>query len=197
MKSYVLGILGVAVFVVGVIAIGMHSVPAPSVASDGYAADSKYQGTDDLKVGSVTGPDSYYQDETHNGVRLSYFNQRMRQTASTTCSFKVIATSTLVSAIAKFTLASSSATLIEWGKAATPFATTTSLGRIALAAAAQGVAVASTTELLATMMDPTFVLAPNTYLNLKVGGAVSNGEQQVAAAGFVPVGTCSAIFNVL
>ncbi len=140
-------------------------------------------------VGSVTGPDSFFPVETHNGVGYAFYKQTLTQNASTTCSFKTPnATTTLLFGGATFRLASTSAATIEIGKASGSGATTTLLGEASLGAGAAGTVLATTTlASTASTLDPVSVFAPNTFFNVKIGGG---------ALGTVPTGSCVAVFTL-
>lgn len=92
--------------------------------------------------------------------------------ASTTCSFlSPAATSTLLYAGATFTNTYGGSFDVAWGKAADPFATTTSLGYkpAAITSGDQGTFVATSSG--ATIEEPTSVIAPSTYVNFKIGSS--------------------------
>lgn len=113
----------------------------------------------------------------------------MRTATTTVCSIAgpKNATSTLAFASAHFEVASSSALLIEMGKATTPFATTTLLARLSNAAGAKATVIATTSATALT----DGIVAPNSYINVMIAGVGG------ATALTVPSGFCQATFNVI
>lgn len=138
-------------------------------------------------LGAVTGPDSSFPCETHNGVTSCFAQARFTGTASTTlCSFKSpTSTSTLTFGSVQVTTATTTAISIEIGKATTFAATTTGLGYMTLASGAKGTLLATTTQIKS--VDDVRTFAPNTYFNVMFGGA---------ALGPLLAGTCNATFIV-
>ena len=120
-----------------------------------------------------------------NGLTECRYGTRMVTNASTTCAFRSpSATSTLVRAAATVTNLYGGTFDLEFGKAATIMATTTSLG-IVTSAVLNSTIVASSTpvnggELL------TQIFPPNYWLNVKVGSS------SPTIAGY-----CSAVFQTL
>jgi hypothetical protein len=193
-----------AVAVVG--AVALYGASHPKAVIDATKVDvnaiaqavlQKVQGN----LGAVSGPDSSFPCESHNGVTTCFAQQKLRQATTTVCAFKSpAATSTLMTGSGvKFSVSSSSAITVNLAKAATPFATTTSLGVAALAAGAQGTFSASTTPngLPAgnTIVDNAWVFAPNTFFVVGVQAGVTSGD--TAGTGFVPEGSCSVIWKVM
>lgn len=141
----------------------------------------------DVQLGAVSGPDSSFPCETHNGVMQCFERTKMRTATTTVCSIKSpTASSTLVSAAAHFETASSSALLIEMGKATTPYATTTLLARLSNAAGAKASVIATTSATALT----DGIVAPNSYINVMIAGAGG------ATSATAPVGNCQATFQV-
>lgn len=127
---------------------------------------------------------------TVNGQTSCYYHTALRQAASTTCSIKSpTATSTLRFGGANFSVGTSTGTfLIDIGKATTAYATSTKLaGTYTLAAGKKGAFAASTSP----VSDGANIFAPNTYFNVKWGGdyAITSLTK--------PVGTCSAVFDII
>lgn len=126
-------------------------------------------------VGAVASPDIPSPYLQWGGVATYKFVDTM-EVASTTCSIQSpAATSSLRYAFARVSSnATGATTQYEWGKSASPNATTTSLGLhiTGLASAAQGVIIASTTNTV--LIDDNTVFAPNQYLNLKIGSSSPN-----------------------
>lgn len=140
------------------------------------------------ELGSASSPSVVNGCMEVNGQNLCFYSQRMAN-ASTTCSFRAQATSTVVSAAAKVTNAFGGSFDVAWGTSVSPNATTTSLGyKIAAIASDQGTFVA-TSSLYApggTIEDPTTVLGPGQYLNFKVGSTSPTVQ-----------GSCSAILQII
>ena len=140
-------------------------------------------------LGSVTGPDSSFECETHNGLQSCFAYSKMRQATTTVCALKSpSATSTIVGFAdggigATFKVSSTTASVLTVATSTTAFATTSMLLRQPIAANAQ-LSVVSTT----TPANGGIVLPPNTYLVFGMEGGVGT---------FSPVGTCSAAFRVL
>lgn len=132
-----------------------------------------------------------------NGVKTCYAGKPLTQATTTPCAIKSpAATSTLVAGNVRFRVSTTSAYTIHLAKAATPNATTTSLGTIGAAAGAQGTYLASTTfNGATTIADPAFVFAPNTWFVVGLFGGISQGDS--TGAGFVPSGSCNAAFQII
>lgn len=117
-----------------------------------------------------------------NGAQVFLEGKRLATGTTTVCAIKSpAATSTLVFADVDFSVSSTTASIIHLAKATTAFATTTSLGSVALAANAQGTVVASTSPAAGAAT----VFAPNTYFVVGMAGGVGT---------FSPVGNCTAQF---
>lgn len=147
-------------------------------------------------VGAVTGPDSYFPCESHNGITSCFAKVRMTQSTTTVCAIKSpTATSSLVRASASFTTGTTTNSLVTVAKAATAFATTTSLGQIAIAGNAAGsITVATSTPLNTSVaLDGTGVFAPNTFLVFGMQDATAENT----AGSFSPVGSCNGTFELL
>lgn len=130
--------------------------------------------------GSATGPQISspwfsFGDVNHWASKVS-----VSPTGSTTCAIQSPpATTTLVTATASYSRLAST-TQVEIGYATTPMATTTSLGQQTVLTTG-GVVIASTTL-------STLVVAPNAYINVKIGGGSTAGT-------VTPLGTCVAVFR--
>lgn len=109
------------------------------------------------------------------------------QASSTVCSLQSpAATSTLISAGIQFTLASSSAVIVDLAKSASPAATTTKIGTTyTVGASNQATIVASSTGSVAG--DAT-IFAPNTYFVVKMDGGVGSANN-------APIGSCYALWS--
>lgn len=146
-------------------------------------------------VGSVTGPDDFYPCKSTNGVTTCSEAQSPRSATTTVCAFKSpAATSTLVRGLATFRVGTSSAYTVHMAKAATFNATTTSLGYAVVAAGAQVTVTASTTNIGITPNDQPWIFAPNQWFVVGFQGGIG---PDVAGTGFVPVGSCDAIFQII
>jgi hypothetical protein len=134
-------------------------------------------------VGSVVGPDSYFEYVANNGLQ-KYGQTVSLQTATTTvCAIKSpAATSTLVFAGVRFSTSSTTASTVSLAQATTAYATTTNINTYAVSANAQATIVASTTGSVAG--DAT-IFAPNTFFVVGMAGGIGT---------FSPVGSCSAEF---
>jgi hypothetical protein len=136
------------------------------------------------QVGAVPGPEDLNPYHCVAGVCTYYYHSKLA-VASTTCSFKSpAATTSLRFAAAKVTKSSTGATLqYEWGKSSSPNATTSSFGIGTIVSAGQGTITASTTNAnTGPNVDQLTVIAPNTYLNLKVGSSTPTDESGVCDA---------------
>lgn len=128
-------------------------------------------------LGAVSGPDSFFPCESHNGVVTCSERKAFSTSSSTMVSFiSPTATSTLRVAMARVTTASTTATQFEWGRSIFMDATTTSLGRFSMAAGVTGTLNASTSPSY-TVPDPQtadlpYIIPPNTRVNLKAGNFV-------------------------
>lgn len=138
-------------------------------------------------LGAVSGPDSSFPCESHNGVTRCFATMGMRVGTTTTCSLKSPnASSTLVTSQARFIIASSSAALVEMGRASDNGATTTLLARQNFAAGAGGSLIATTSATALT----DGIVAPNSFINVRITGAGG------ATAATAPTGVCQATFEV-
>lgn len=127
-------------------------------------------------LGAVSGPDSSFPCESHNGLTTCTNRQEFNNASSTLVSFKSpSATSTLTFAAGTITTATSTATLFEWGRSPLLDATSTSLGNFKLAADIKATVLASTTPYtsgLGQTVDYNYVIPPNTFVNLKYGNSL-------------------------
>lgn len=138
-------------------------------------------------LGAVTGPDSYFPCESHNGL-TTCSDRKVFNTGSTTLAsfLSPSATSTLRFAAGSITTATSTATQFEWGRSSLPDATSTSLGFYNLAASIKAVVTASSTPtsgLAAPTVDAAYVIPPNTYVNLKYGNSLCTAGLTCSAIG--------------
>lgn len=112
------------------------------------------------------------------------------QASTTVCAIQApAATSTLLSALVRFDLASSTAMAVDIAKSSTAFATTTKIGTTyTVAAGGQATIVASTTGSVAG--DAT-LFAPNQWLVVKMEAV---GPKTALEVGNAPVGSCKAVW---
>ena len=112
---------------------------------------------------------------TVNGFATESFGFAMNTASTTLCNIRTPnATTTLTFASGQVNVATGTALYLEFGKSVSPSATTTSLGKANLASGTTGTFIASTTPAdfasSGGSIDGQRVLAPNTYLALKMGG---------------------------
>lgn len=123
-------------------------------------------------LGTASSPALVNGCEDKNGLTSCFYTQAMKE-ASTTCAFKSpTSTSTLEYAVATVRTANVNGAFdLEWGKANTAFATTTTLGYggVLVTDGNQVTLIASTTAI--DLSDPARVIAPNQWVNLKVGSS--------------------------
>lgn len=128
--------------------------------------------------------------ESNGGLFTTASRITMAQATSTVCAIQSPnATSTLTEGSALFTVSSSSASTVFLAKAASAFATTTSLGQANLAANQQGTLIASTTPSSVTV-DGAQVFAPLQWFVVAMSGGT--GGQS-----FTPTGICTAEFQIM
>lgn len=143
-------------------------------------------------LGAVTGPDLFFPYLGVNGVNTFYSYSKIRTATTTPCAFKSpSATSTLVQATIRLDVSSSTATIWDIAKASNAFATTTALIPTAynVAAGAQAFINASTSV---GQTGAGNVIAPNQFIVFGARQGITAGD--TAGTGFVPSGSCEAIF---
>lgn len=120
-------------------------------------------------VGAVTGPDSFFDCETHNGIQRCFTRKGLVGATTTPCAIKSpAATSTLIISELRINVGTSTATTWTAATSTTAFATTTLfVPTISLASGAQGTMTAATTTL---SNNPDNVFKPNTWLVWGVAG---------------------------
>ena len=134
-------------------------------------------------VGAIPGTELFSPFFTQNGLTRFAYGSALKTGTTTICAFpSPSSTSTLAYAGVSLRTSSTTASVLRISKAANPFATTTLLASINVAANAQAALTASTTP---TSYDAN-VFAPRTYIVFSMSGG--NGT-------FSPTGTCSAEFN--
>lgn len=134
-------------------------------------------------LGALTGPEISSPYLSFGGVREWAYRGIMARAASTTCSIQLPnASTTLAYAAANMTQIAST-TVFEIGySAVSPNATTTLIATKTITTATQDTIVATSTTALSNLTPP-LTLAPNSYINFKIGGG--------SVAGTVdPVGQC-------
>lgn len=162
--------------------------PAGQNGVDGADGSNGINGT---TLGSVTGPDAYFQTETHNGV-VYHFNRVGLRSASTSLAQikSPSASSTLVSATCLITGGNTYANDYQIGWGFNTNATTTNIARFSLAANLTGAAIATTTLVNSFGGGVDGTIPPNTFINFNV-------STTTASATFVPTGNCSVTFRGL
>lgn len=140
---------------------------AVAVFAVGYLIVPPVQNIVNQQPGAATGPDSFFDCETHNGVQRCFYRMAMTTGTTTPCAFKMQgATSTLVIAQARLNVATATAATVTIAKSTSFNATTTLLASGLLAAGAQGTVVATTTG----GVDTASVIAPNNYIVFGISG---------------------------
>lgn len=162
-----------------------------------FFAFPSHQASVEQPVGALAGPDipsNYLRWGSGYGVRYWPTSRALTTGTTTICSIQSpAATSTLSWAGIKFDVSTSSATILDIGKASTPYATTTLIGTTYnILAGAQAFVQASTSPAAGAAV----VFAPSVYLNFKTQGGTTGGETASAAnsSGYVPSGSCQAEF---
>lgn len=141
-------------------------------------------------VGAVTGPDSFFPCETHDGIQRCFTRYALVISTTTPCTIQSPSgTSTLIAASIKIDTATSVATTIHVAKSTLRNATTTLLNSAALASGARGTLLASTTGEQAEMADSNIIFAPNNFLNFGVFGGTGTSDNIT--------GVCQATFEVI
>ena len=133
-------------------------------------------------------PSAYLKWGSGGGVRVYPASQSFKVATTTLCSFQSpSATSTLIAAGVKVTLASTSATTLNISKSANITASTTAIGSAyAIGAGVPAFIQASTSPAAGAVT----VFAPNTYLNVTLTGGDIGG-----LVGLAPTGVCHATFE--
>jgi len=140
-------------------------------------------------LGAVTGPDSFFPCETHNGVMTCFAKAQATLGTTTPCVLKSPnATSTLRMGLANFRPASTSASIVTVAKSSSYNATTTLITSGVLAGSAFGTVVATSTGGL----DSLSTFAPNTYFVVGV-----QGGQGAITFGGTGAGSCQAVWEVI
>jgi len=139
-------------------------------------------------VGSVTGPDSYFQCETHNGIQSCFNRVSLTQATTTICAIKSpAATSTLAWATLHIDVSSSTTNTFTFARATTPYATTTVIN-------ISQPTVASGLEANIVATSSSLIFSPNTYF---VVGQAGNSAANGSTITFSENGNCQAEFMVL
>lgn len=130
-------------------------------------------------LGALSGPDLPYPYFSFGGVpQWANRTDSLTQATTTVCALQSpSSTSTLDFASIRLDVSSTTAATVTLARAATAFATTTSLGAISVPANAQGIAVASTTG--------SHIFPPSTWFVVGMAGGIGT---------FSPSGSCRAIW---
>lgn len=131
------------------------------------------------KLGAVSSPDILSPYFSVGGVRQwAGRTDSLSQATTTVCAIQSpAATSSLLYGSIKFSVGTTTNTIVHMAKAAGPTATTSSLGLFALASGAQGQGTASSTG--------NHIFSPNTWFVVGMQGGTGT---------FSPTGTCEAIW---
>lgn len=146
------------------------------------------------QLGAMPGDTLDSKSFTVNGVKTHYYSSGLSNSSSTSltansvCSFKVVATSTLVAANMKINTNEAWEQVYEIGIGANAYATTTRLGIKSIAASVPGEIVASTTDSVTGFSGN--VLIPGRYINFKY----ASGSPSTA---FNPTGRCEVVYREL
>lgn len=127
-----------------------------------------------------------------NGVNTFSYRRSLGQSTTTVCAIQAPtnATSTLIFASLSESVSTTTASIIDFARATTAFATTTLLNAtVSVAAGAQVQMVASTSQGTITGLNNPVVFPPASWFVVK-----QNGD---AGLNVSPVGTCQAQFKVL
>lgn len=147
------------------------------------------------RVGASSAPAAVDGCVDVGGIMTCYRGIPMKVSTTTVCSIKSpAATSTIVSASARFKVASTSATRFFIAKGAAPNATTTAFGSYTIAAGISGTFLASTTDAYAAGADPTAVISPNQFVNFQAPDIKSVGD---AGTGAAASGRCNVVFEII
>ena len=170
---------------------GISSLRADGASPTDREVGGKQQ--EEPTLGSASSPSVVNGCMDVNGVITCSYRTKMYTASTTLCQFKApSATSTLRYAGAKYTIASTSATISTWAKGATYSASTTLFGsRNTVAASAQLTHVASST--VANSQASDFDIAPNTFFGLTLQG----GENSTDLTGLTPNGICEVEYIIL
>lgn len=164
--------------------LGVALIGGLVVLGGGFLLNTGTSVVENGRLGALVGPDIPSDYLKWGDVATYHFSQSMTQNASTTCNWQTPAATSTVRISARFTLASTSASLIEIGKSAGPNAITTKLGAYTLGAGAQGVIVSSSTpaDFASDGVDDAYIVGPSQWLAVKLVGG---------GTGSVPTGTCN------
>lgn len=170
--------------------VGAQGVQGPKgdVGPRGPQGERGPAGASAVKIGSVASPDIPSPYLTWGGLTTYRANVAFTAATTTVCALQSpVATSTLVSFSASFSVSSSTATVVTLAKAATPYATTTRLAFGSISANAQGTLFANATS-TDSSVDPITVFGPSQYAVVGMSGG---------AGTFSPSGRCTAQWNVV
>lgn len=162
MKETIIGAVAVLALVVGLVAF-VKLVQLPPL------------------IGAVTGPDSPFPTESHNGISTSFFSSGFIKATTTVCTIKTPAVHSRLKYISlNFTTSSTTATTIRIATSTIITATTTWMYDISSIA----------NDPLKTIFLPTTtdkqIMMPNQYINISMTGGTGT---------FSPAGKCQAEFQ--
>jgi hypothetical protein len=115
-----------------------------------------------ITPGAVTGPDSYFPVETHNGVGYEFYKQGLATATTTLCSKRITATSTIDLVTFTNITATSSAATIRVATSTNPTASSTLISTFTVGAAR--------TDAFAYRGKTGDVLYPGQFLNITAEG---------------------------
>lgn len=144
---------------------------------------------DEGNKGAITSPDLPYEYIGVNGIRrYSQRDDSLTSATTTICSLRspTNATSTLASASLRLSVGTTTNAQIEFGKATTPYATTTRIGSLISYLANKQVTVQATTTPSAGSAP---IFAPGAYLNIKMTAGAGKAVS--------PTGVCQATWESL
>lgn len=198
MKNSLIVLAVICLLGAGVVALHRASGPEGPQGNQGLqgpggtsGADGKNgtDGSNGVTVGAVSGPDSYFPCETHNGVTSCFSRVALRQASTTLAIIKSPGASTTVSSAA-CNIASGNvyANDYQLGWSTIPGATTTHMARLTMAAGGSNTVIATTTLTGSFGGGNDGVIPPNTYISFRV-------STSTASATYAPVGSCAVIFR--
>lgn len=143
------------------------------------------------KPGALAGPDIPSRYLNWGGVSEYKAKASLTTATTTPCALQSpSATSTLISAGIQLTVSSSTATIWDIARSATPYATTTAFGTAYNVGASKTAFINASTSPTSSAPE---VFAPNTYLVFGARAGITAGD--TAGTGFVPAGVCHATFE--
>lgn len=185
-------IIGTALVVIGIIAIGAYAFP-------------RIQQVANPTAGATPGLDSTSNFEIRGGVETWSYGQRLVVSTSTPCTIKTpSATSTLIFSSLALSLSTSTTLTFDIAKdtvlGGNGYATTSKISRFAYTSGTLGTMVATTTmpangNLTTATVDDLLVFGPNQFLVWKFTNGSGVTTLNTYASTW-PLGTCKAVFRV-